>query len=93
MKVENVLRTRQSLCQHYICVVTDSESLLLLTRILFSHPEECLLLSSLPPHSMNSNSRESLNGAQRASGYQVSVAGVTAGDGNTHDFRAAVERP
>ena len=42
---------------------------------------------------MNSNSREGLNGAQRASGYQVSVAGVTAGDGNTHDFRAAVERP
>ena len=41
---------------------------------------------------MNSNSRESLNGAHRAS-VKVSVAGVTASDGNTHDFRAAVERP
>ena len=35
-----------------------------------------------PPHSMNSNSCEDVNGAQRAY-VKVRVAGVTKGDGNT----------
>jgi len=34
-----------------------------------------------------------LNGAQRASVLELDSTGVTTGDGNTHDFRAAVKRP
>jgi hypothetical protein len=48
---------------------------------------------NVAPHSVNSNSLESLNGAQCASMYKLDSTGVTTGDGNTHDLRAALRLP
>ncbi len=42
---------------------------------------------------MNSNSLESLNGAQCASVLELDSTGVTTGDGHTHDLRAALRLP
>ena len=42
---------------------------------------------------MNSKSLENMNGARCASVLELDSTGVTTGDGDTHDLRAAVRRP